>query len=258
MSTPSDYLAAERTYLAWIRTGLALMGFGFVVARFGIYIQALAHEGNLPTPRNYGLSVPLGTVLIAIGVAVHVGSTWNYVRVIGVLKRGGEELARPSRLGIGVAAALTALGLGMVIALTFFATDARGQTTMSADNGIVSVPSSHSVDETVDAIQKILNAKGVHLFAVVDHSGQAKAAGLTMRPTKLVIFGNPKGGTPLMVASPSIAIDLPLKLLVAEDANGKVWISYNAPAYIAARHNLPKELMPPLAAVEGIAAEAGK
>ena len=127
---------------------------------------------------------------------------------------------------------------------------------MIPDSGIVMVPSHRSVDQTVDTIEDMLKAKGIKLFALVDHSGEAEAAGLEMRPTTLLIFGNPKAGTPLMVASPSIAIDLPLKLLVSEDANGKVWISYNSPAYLQARHGLPKELVGVLAAVEGLAKAA--
>jgi uncharacterized protein (DUF302 family) len=123
----------------------------------------------------------------------------------------------------------------------------------ATDSGIMMVPSHRSVDETVDTIEGMLKAKGIKIFALVDHSGEAEAAGLEMRPTKLLIFGNPKSGTPLMVASPSIAIDLPLKLLVSEDANDKVWISYNSPAYLQARHNLPKELVGVLAGVEGLA-----
>ena len=111
-----------------------------------------------------------------------------------------------------------------------------------SETGVITIPSHYSVDETVNRIEKILVAKGVKLFALVDHSGEAEKAGLRMPNTKLLIFGNPKAGTPLMVAVPSIAIDLPLKLLVAEDADGKVWISYNAPAYIQARHHLPDEL----------------
>ena len=110
------------------------------------------------------------------------------------------------------------------------------------ENGMITILSQHSVDETVATVKKAMEAKGVKLFALVDHSGEAEKAGLEMRPTKLLIFGNPKAGTPLMVAVPSIAIDLPLKLLIAEDAEGKVWISYNAPAYIQARHHLPPEL----------------
>jgi len=114
------------------------------------------------------------------------------------------------------------------------------------------------VDETVAKIKSILQAKGITLFALVDHSGEAEKAGLKMRNTKLLILGNPKGGTPLMIASPSIAIDLPLKLLVAEDADGTVWISYNSAAYLKARHNLPDQFLPVLASVESLAAAAAE
>jgi uncharacterized protein (DUF302 family) len=95
---------------------------------------------------------------------------------------------------------------------------------MSA-SGIVDIASHHSVDATVERVRDILDARGVRLFALVDHSGEAEKAGMKMRPTKLLIFGSPKAGTPVMVAAPSIAIDLPLKILVWEDADGKVWIS---------------------------------
>ncbi len=128
---------------------------------------------------------------------------------------------------------------------------------LSADNGIVNRPSNHSVDETVERLKGTLRAKGVTLFAVIDHSGEAEKAGLKMPPTKLLIFGNPKSGTPLMLASPSSAIDLPLKILVSEDAAGKVWISYNRPSYLEKRHGLPPELMPNIAVIEGLAAQAG-
>jgi uncharacterized protein (DUF302 family) len=130
--------------------------------------------------------------------------------------------------------------------------------TSNADTGIVSVPSNHSVDQTVEKLEEILKAKGVKLFALVDHSGEAERAGMKMRPTKLLIFGNPKGGTPLMIASPSIAIDLPLKILVWEDGNGKVWISYNSLAYLQARHHLPQELVQNVAVVEALAAKAAE
>jgi len=245
MSGASDYLAAERTFLAWIRTGLALMGFGFVVARFGIYIQALGGRGQ----QGLGLSAPFGTTLVGLGVAVNIGCAWNYLRMVRELSQG-SDLGRPSRLGLALAGVLAALGLAIVAGLVFFDHETAH---MSADSGIVMVPSHRSVDQTVDTIEGMLKAKGIKLFALVDHSGEAQAAGLEMRPTKLLIFGNPKSGTPLMVAAPSIAIDLPLKLLVSEDANGKVWISYNSPAYLQARHNLPKELVGVLAGVEGIA-----
>ena len=125
-------------------------------------------------------------------------------------------------------------------------------------NGIVSQPGAHSVDATVEKLQMILQAKGVTLFALIDHSGEAQKVGLAMPPTKLLVFGNPKGGTPLMLASPSIAIDLPLKILVAEGADGKVSISYNAPEYLQARHNLPAELLPNIAIVGALVAKAAE
>lgn len=130
--------------------------------------------------------------------------------------------------------------------------------TPKADSGIVSIRSNHSVDRTVEKLREILQAKGVKLFALVDHSGEAEQAGLKMRPTKLLIFGNPKAGTPLMIASPGIAIDLPLKILVSEDKKGEVWISYNSPAYLQSRHGLPQELVPNIAVVAMLAAKAGE
>jgi uncharacterized protein (DUF302 family) len=130
--------------------------------------------------------------------------------------------------------------------------------TSPADNGIVQKPSSHSVDQTVEQLKGILQAKGVTLFALVDHSGEAEKVGLKMRPTKLLIFGSPKAGTPLMLAAPSSALDLPLKLLIWEDAQGKVWLSYNSPEYLLERHGIPRELLPNIAVIEALAAAAGK
>lgn len=123
-------------------------------------------------------------------------------------------------------------------------------------NGIIDKPSSHSVDQTVEKLKNILQSKGVTLFALVDHSGEAEKVGMKMRPTKLLIFGNPKAGTPLMQAAPSIAIDLPLKILVWEDAQGKVWVSYNSAAYLQERHHLPPDLLQNIAVVETLAGKA--
>ena len=128
----------------------------------------------------------------------------------------------------------------------------------ATNNGIVNKPSKHSVEQTIEALSNILKSKGVAVFAMIDHSGEAEKVGLKMRPTKLLIFGNPKAGTPLMLASPSSAIDLPLKLLVWEDAQGKVWVSYNSPEYLRERHGLPQELMQNIAVVEGLATKAGE
>jgi uncharacterized protein (DUF302 family) len=122
--------------------------------------------------------------------------------------------------------------------------------------GFSSKLSKYSVDETVDRFQSVLKKKSVTLFAFVDHSGEAAKAGLRMPPTKLLIFGNPAAGTPLMLASPSIAIDLPLKVLVAEDVAGKVWVSFNDPQYLAQRHQLPSEFLKVLAVVEVLVDQA--
>jgi uncharacterized protein (DUF302 family) len=118
----------------------------------------------------------------------------------------------------------------------------------------VEKPSNHSVEQTVDRLKNILQSKGVTLFALIDHSGEAERVGMKMPPTKLLIFGNPKGGTPLMLVAPSSAIDLPLKILVSEDGQGKAWISYNSPQYLQNRHDLPQELLANIAVVETLAA----
>jgi len=123
------------------------------------------------------------------------------------------------------------------------------------ENGIVNVPSNRSVDDTVAKLKDILQANGITLFALIDHSGEAEKAGFEMRPTKLLIFGNPKAGTPLMLTSPASAIDLPLKILIWQDADRKVWVSYNSPPYLLERHNLPAELLPNIAVIENLAAE---
>ena len=122
--------------------------------------------------------------------------------------------------------------------------------------GFISKPSQHSVPETIQRLSAALKSKGVAIFALVDHSGEAEKAGLKMLPTQLLIFGNPKAGTPLMVAAPSTAIDLPIKALAWEDADGKVWLSYNSPDYLQQRHSFPAELEKNLTAVEPFLAQA--
>lgn len=124
--------------------------------------------------------------------------------------------------------------------------------------GVVTIFSAHSVDETVGRVEELLRERGVKLFALVDHSGEAHAAGLEMPPTKLLIFGNPKAGTPMMLAEPSAAIDLPLKILVAQTPDGGVAVSWNDPAWLRDRHGFPAELASNLGAAEAIARKAAE
>jgi uncharacterized protein (DUF302 family) len=123
---------------------------------------------------------------------------------------------------------------------------------------MIDIPSHHTVAQTVERLKGILQGKGIALFALIDHSGEAEKAGMKMPATKLLIFGNPIAGTPLMLATPSIAIDLPLKILVWEDGEGKAWLSYNSPEYLLGRHGTPLELLPNVAGVAALAGKAGE
>lgn len=125
-----------------------------------------------------------------------------------------------------------------------------------AENGIRSKLSNHSVDQTVEKLKNLLQARGITLFALIDHSGEAEKAGMKMHPTKLLMFGSPKAGTPVMLAAPSIAIDLPLKILIWEDGQEKVWLSYNTPEYLRQRHGVPQELLQNIAIAEILADQA--
>ena len=124
------------------------------------------------------------------------------------------------------------------------------------DSGIITMPSNNPVDETVEKLKQVLQSKGISLFALIDHSGEAEKAGMKMRPTNLLIFGSPKGGTPVMLAAPSIAIDLPLKVLVWENHQGQTWVSYNSPEYLQKRHAVPDELLKSIAGVGALVQQA--
>lgn len=124
--------------------------------------------------------------------------------------------------------------------------------------GMVHLRSHHSVVETLTRLESIVTDRGLKVFGVVDHSGEAERAGLTMRPTQVLIFGSPKAGTPLMVAAPTLAVDLPLKALIWEDADGAVWLSYNSPEYLQRRHNVPENLINNLAGAAALMRSAAE
>jgi uncharacterized protein (DUF302 family) len=123
-------------------------------------------------------------------------------------------------------------------------------------NGLLRVASPYAVEETLKRLQSVLAERGVQVFALIDHSGEAQKVGMMMRPTKVLIFGNPKGGTPLMVAAPTLAIDLPLRALIAEDENGETSVFYNRPEYLRDRHGVPEDLVKNIAVVGALVAQA--
>ena len=120
------------------------------------------------------------------------------------------------------------------------------------NSGLINVPSGHLVDETLEKLKAILQSKGITLFALIDHSAEAVKMGMKMRPTKLLVFGSPKAGTPVMLAAAGSAIDLPLKILIWEDAKGKTWVTYNSPSYLQKRHNISVELLPNVSVIEAL------
>ncbi len=141
----------------------------------------------------------------------------------------------------------------MLIAMAVFLVSLSAS---AADNGIVSKPSKYSVPETLDRLEAAAKSKGIIVFARINHGGEAQKAGLKMRPTQLLILGNPKTGTPLMNSTPSVAIDLPLKALAWEDESGKVWLSYNSPAYLKQRHGFKEEFMKNVAVMGNLVDQA--
>jgi uncharacterized protein (DUF302 family) len=126
----------------------------------------------------------------------------------------------------------------------------------AADNGLVNIPSKYSVPETLDRLEAIVKKQGLTVFARINFSGDAAKSGLKMKPSQLLIFGNPKAGTPLMIAAPTLAIDLPLKVLAWEDPDGKVWLSYNKPEYLKERHGLPDELVKNISGIKVLVEKA--
>jgi uncharacterized protein (DUF302 family) len=197
---------------------------------------------------------------------VSVFSGWRHARLVRELDRGEVQHSRPSTEAVAIAFLLALIGLAMAIYLVSVRDSTHSgieiaigaSMTSTADNGIVDTPTNHSVDEVVERVKGLLRDKGITLFALVDHSGEAEKTGMRMRPTKLLLFGIPRSGAPVMLAAPSIAIDFPLKILVWEDGQGKVWLSYNSPEYLKKRHGVPDDLVRNIAAVGMLVQEVAK
>ncbi|SAL38239.1 camphor resistance protein CrcB [Caballeronia turbans] len=126
------------------------------------------------------------------------------------------------------------------------------------NNGVVTIASAHGAVAAADRLEALIRARGLMLFARIDFSGDAARAGLTMPPSQLLVFGNPQAGTPLMQAVPTAALDLPLKVLSWEDANGRAWLSYNATEYLRARHGLDADAMKPVSGVAALVEAAAR
>src|SRR5579872_95969 len=186
------------------------------------------------------------------------------MRLIQELDEGEPSCSRSLKPAVATALFLALVGLAIPIYLISVRDTTNSQNqketlmATAVGNGIIQKPSSHSVEQTVEKLKTILQSKGVMLFALVDHSGEAEKVGMKMPCTKLLIFGSPKAGTPLMLAAPSIAIDLPLKILVSQDQEGKVWVSYNSAEYLKNRYGLPAELLANISVVEMLATKAGE
>jgi uncharacterized protein (DUF302 family) len=122
--------------------------------------------------------------------------------------------------------------------------------------GIIQLRSPHSFVDTFARLESAVESRGIRIFATIDFSGNAEGTGLDLNPTKMLVFGNPKSGTPIMQAAPTIALDLPLKVLVSEDAKGDVWLSYNSLEYLRSRHDVPEGLLANISGVESIVKSA--
>jgi uncharacterized protein (DUF302 family)/uncharacterized membrane protein YidH (DUF202 family) len=243
-----EFLAEERTLLAWLRTSLGIAGLGFVLDRFSLFLRAMqistgVAPGHLPHVQ--------GIWFVLLAFVVNVLAISRHLVTIRAMRRAGLASAAPQSPVLVVAVLLTLLtaALGLSVIPSARADTPRRSESMDIGEGIIRKPSTRTVPETLDRLEATLKAKGITVFARVDHSGEAAKVGLTMPPTQVLIFGNPKAGTPVMLAAPTSAIDLPLKALAWQDGAGKVWLGYTDPAYLARRYGLTEAQVAPLAGI---------
>ena len=243
-----EFLAEERTLLAWLRTSLGIAALGFVLDRFSLFLRAMhvstgVSPGHLPHIQGFWL------VLLSLGV--NILAIARHLVTVRAMRRAGLESAAPQSPVLIVAVLLSlltaALGLS-VFPQAVAATPPRSES-MDIGEGIIRKPSTRTVPETLDRLEAVLKAKGIAVFARIDHAGEAAKAGLTMPPTQVLVFGNPRAGTPVMLAAPTAAIDLPLKALAWQDATGKVWLGYTDPAYFARRYGLTEAQVAPISGI---------
>lgn len=243
-----EFLAEERTLLAWYRTAVALAGLGFVLERLSIFLRMvqlspLGTSGDLPHLH--------GAWLVVLSVVVNVLAITRHVITVRAMRRAGLASLAPQSPVLLVGVLLTLLTGALAVSLIATAPPApqKRSQTMDIGEGIVRKPSARTVPETLDRLEGILKTKGIQVFARIDHSGEAAKVGLTMPPTQVLIFGNPRGGTPVMLAAPTAALDLPLKALAWQDTAGKVWLGYTDPAYFARRYGLTEAQVAPVSGI---------
>ena len=243
-----EFLAEERTLLAWLRTSLGIAGLGFVLDRFSLFLRAMqistgVAPGHLPHIR--------GIWFVLLAFVVNVLAISRHLVTVRGMRRAGLSSAAPQSPVLVVAVLLTVLtaALGLSVVPEARAATLQRSLPMETGEGIMRKPSPRSVPETLDKLEGILKSKGITVFARIDHSGEAAKVGLTMPPTQVLIFGSPKAGTPVMLAAPTAAIDLPLKALAWQDAAGLVWLGYTDPAYFARRYGLTEAQVAPLAGI---------
>jgi len=242
-----EYLAEERTLLAWLRTSLGIAGLGFVLDRFSIFLRMvqpdLATTGRVPHVH--------GLWLVLLSVAVNVLAISRHLATVQTMRRAGLASAAPQTPVLVLAVLLTLLtaALAFSISPAANAATATRSDAMEIGEGTIRRPSPRNVPETLDRLESILKGKGIQVFARFDHSGEAAKVGLKMPPTQVLVFGNPKAGTPVMLAVPTSAIDLPLKALAWQDAAGKVWLGYTDSAYFARRYGLTEAQVVPLSGI---------